>query len=45
MARVYGCDNCGYESEDVTQILLMEDGMTEYCEPCYKGMGNGKQEG
>jgi hypothetical protein len=45
MARVYGCDNCGYESEDVTEILLMADGSTEYCAPCYKGMNHGNQEG
>ncbi len=40
--RIYVCDNCGYESERAADIALMPDGMTEYCEPCYKGLGYGK---
>ena len=38
--RVYGCDNCGYTSTKVEELLLMPDGETEYCDPCYKVLGN-----
>jgi hypothetical protein len=36
MSRTYYCMNCDYSSVDVTKVLLMEDGETEYCESCYK---------
>jgi len=39
--REYICVKCGYKSTDVTQLLLMADGETEYCEPCYQGLSNG----
>jgi len=34
--RLYWCDDCGFTTPDVTLILLMADGETELCEPCYK---------
>jgi hypothetical protein len=34
--REYWCDVCKYTTTDVTLILLMPDGETEYCQSCYE---------
>jgi len=38
--REYQCMGCNYSSPDVAKILLMPDGETEYCEPCYRRLVN-----
>ena len=37
--RIYKCFSCDFTSTDVTQLALMPDGETEFCDKCYK-VGN-----
>jgi hypothetical protein len=40
--RVYYCMKCDYSSTDVTTVSLMPDGYSEYCDPCYESVKDGK---